>query len=215
MDSIYENIRKLAAERGMSLQDVEREANLGKNTIYYWKKNTPSPTSLHKIARCLNVPVTSLRTGEAPPDFQQPQDIPSSPAIGNMIQMPIIGSVRAGYGGLAVEDYFGEYKGVTAESLRGYPPNECRLLRVRGSSMYPTIVEGDTVLVHRQEDVESGEIAVILTEDEEATLKTVVKGKGYLELVPKNPEYQTKRFDNGSCKDIHIWGKVLTLFRDF
>ncbi len=143
------------------------------------------------------------------------QEVASSPAIGNMIQMPIIGSVRAGYGGLAVEDYYGEYKGVTAESLRGYPPNECRLLRVRGSSMYPTIVEGDTVLVHRQDDVESGEIAVILTEDEEATLKTVVKGKGYLELVPKNPEYQTKRFDNGSCKDIHIWGKVLTLFRDF
>lgn len=214
MGTIYENIRKIAAERGMSLQDVEREANLGKGSIYYWKNNTPSPTSLHKIARCLNVTVEAIRTGDMAL-VRSMQEVASSPAIGNMIQMPIIGSVRAGYGGLAVEDYYGEYKGVTAESLRGYPPNECRLLRVRGSSMYPTIVEGDTVLVHRQEDVESGEIAVILTEDEEATLKTVVKGKGYLELVPKNPEYQTKRFDNGSCKDIHIWGKVLTLFRDF
>lgn len=213
MSSIYENIKKIAAERGMTLQDVEREAGLGKNSIYVWKKYNPSPTSLHKVAKCLNVTVLDLRNGIVP--TQTVQEVPSSPAIGNMIQMPIIGSVRAGYGGLAVEDYYGEYKGVTAESLRGYPPNECRLLRVRGSSMYPTIVEGDTVLVHRQEDVESGEIAVILTEDEEATLKTVVKGKGYLELVPKNPEYQTKRFDNGNCKDIHIWGKVLTLFRDF
>lgn len=211
MESIYENIKRIAAERGKSLQDVEREAGLGKNSIYVWKKYNPSPLSLHKVARCLGVTVDQIRNGYVPP----PQEVPSTPAIGNMIQMPVIGSVRAGYGGLAVEDYYGEYKGVTAESLRGYPPNECRLLRVRGSSMYPTIVEGDTVLVHRQEDVESGEIAVILTEDEEATLKTVVKGKGYLELVPKNPEYKTKRFDNGSCKDIHIWGKVLTLFRDF
>lgn len=214
MNSVYENIRRIAANQGMSLQDVEREAGLGKNSIYGWKKTNPSPMSLHKIAKCLGVTVLDIREGNIP-SAKIPQDIPSSPAIGNMIQMPIIGSVRAGYGGLAVEDYFGEYKGVTAESLRGYPPNECRLLRVRGSSMYPTIVEGDTVLVHRQEDVESGEIAVILTEDEEATLKTVVKGKGYLELVPKNPEYQTKRFDNGSCKDVHIWGKVLTMFRDF
>ena len=208
--SIYENIRRIAAERGKSLQDVEREAGLGKNSIYVWKKSNPSPLSLHKVANCLGVTVSDLRNGNIP---IATQEIPSAPAIGNMIQMPVIGSVRAGYGGLAVEDYYGEYRGIPAESLRGYPPNECRLLRVRGSSMYPTIVEGDIVLVHRQEDIDSGEIAVILTEDGEATLKTVLKGRGHLELVPKNPEYQTKRYNNAD--EVHIWGKVLTLFRDF
>lgn len=208
-DYLYENIQRIARAQNLSLRDVESRAGLGRNTIYRWKQAQPSRSSAAKVAKVLGVPVENLYETTS-----QRRDVFSSP-VGNLIQMPIVGSVRAGYGGLAVEDYLYDYKGIPAESLRGYPPNECRLLRVRGSSMYPTIVEGDTVLVHRQEDVESGEIAVILTEDEEATLKTVVKGKGYLELVPKNPEYQTKRFDNGNCKDIHIWGKVLTLFRDF
>lgn len=211
MSNVYDNIRKIAAEQSFTLRDVERLAGLGTNSIYRWRENKPSKFGLQKVADVLGVPVSAL-TQEGQSAFQK--EIFSSP-VGNLVQMPIVGSVRAGYEGLAIEDYLYEYRGIPAESLRGYPPNECRLLRVRGSSMYPTIVEGDTVLVHRQEDVESGEIAVILTEDEEATLKTVVKGKGYLELVPKNPEYQTKRFDNGNCKDVHIWGKVLTMFRDF
>ena len=211
MATIYENIKAIAAERGMSLQDVEREAELGKNTIYYWKKNTPSPVSLHKIARCLNVSVAEIRNGLI--TSSQSDSVQSSPAIGNMIQMPVIGSVRAGYDSLAVEDYYGEYRGVSAESLRGYAPNECRLLRVKGSSMYPILIEGDIVLVHRQENIENGEIAVVLVEDGEATIKTVVKTSRYLELVPTNPEYQTKRYENED--DIRIWGKVLTLFRDF
>lgn len=214
MSTIYENIRVIAAERGMSLQDVEREAGLGKNSIYYWKNKDPSPLSLHKIARCLNVSVAALRTGDTS-EVQQTQQVQSAPAIGNMIQMPVIGSVRAGYNSLAVEDYYGDYRSVTTESLRGYAPNECRLLRVKGSSMYPILVEGDIVLVHRQEDIESGEIAVVIAEDGEATIKTVIKKRDIVELVPKNPEYTTKKYIGNECDNVHIWGKVLTLFRDF
>ena len=213
MGSVYENIRAIAAERGMSLQDVEREAGLGKNSIYYWKKNDPSPLSLHKIARCLNVSVQELREGIIVP--LQGKEIQSSPAIGNMVQMPVIGAVRAGYNSLAIEDYYGDYRSVTADSLKGYAPNECRLLRVKGNSMYPILVEGDIVLVHRQEDIESGEIAVVLDEDGEATIKTVIKKRGSIELVPKNPEYTTKKYIGNECENVHIWGKVLTLFRDF
>lgn len=197
----------------MTLRDIERQAGLGKNSVYRWATTEPSEYSLLKVASCLKVSVQELRNTDQKNNITKLEAF-SSP-VGNLVQMPIVGAVRAGYNGLAVEDYYGEYRGITADSLRGYAPNECRLLRVRGSSMYPTILEGDTVLVHRQEDVESGEIAVVFCEDGEATIKTVIKGKGYIELVPKNPEYQTKRYENGNCNEIHIWGKVITLFRDF
>lgn len=213
MNEIYENIRRIAAEQGKTLRDIERNASLGKNSIYRWATTEPSEFSLLKVASCLKVTVSELRGTERGSGLAKLEAF-SSP-VGNLVQMPIVGAVRAGYNGLAVEDYSGEYRGITADSLRGYAPNECRLLRVRGSSMYPTILEGDTVLVHRQEDVDSGEIAVVFCEDGEATIKTVVKGNGYIELVPKNPEYQTRRYVNGNCNEIHIWGKVLTLFRDF
>lgn len=204
MTSIVELIRDLASRRGMNLGDVERATKLGINTIYKWDKYNPRSDSLKKVADFFGVPMEYFFGDTVSLDAYQ---------IGHLVSMPLIGTVKAGYNGLPLEDYLGEYENVPESSLRGYDPSTCRCIRVRGSSMYPQIVDGDTVIVHLQNDVDSGEIAVVMIDGEDATIKQVVKESDRIRLVPRNPEYEAKVIF--PTDDFRIWGKVLTLVREF
>lgn len=56
-----ERIKKLAKERGLTLQQVAEKAGIGINSIYRWNKVTPSSNSLEKVAKVFNVTPDYLR----------------------------------------------------------------------------------------------------------------------------------------------------------
>lgn len=122
-------------------------------------------------------------------------------------QMPLIGQVTAGVPILAHEniertlpfpaDYFSDSDEVFA-------------LRVIGDSMIEAaILDGDIVIVRRQNTANNGDIVVALVEDE-ATVKTLVNRDGKIFLMPRNPAYSPIPFDRAECK---ILGKVCGIFR--
>lgn len=140
--------------------------------------------------------------------------IPMYEKIGDVVSFPIVASVCAGYNGLAVEEYAEETEEIPVSMFKGYSASEVRVFRVSGESMYPRFLDGDKVLVHIQEDVDDGEVAVVLYNGDEATLKKVNHIPGGVELIPYNPEYQTKRITGADAKQVRIFGKVLKLIRD-
>ncbi len=77
-------------------------------------------------------------------------------------------------------------------------------LKVTGDSMQPVLYDGDIVIVHQQNDVENGQVAVVLLGDE-ATIKKVVKHDDYIELIAYNSYYPPKRVDKG----FKIIGRVI------
>lgn len=105
-------------------------------------------------------------------------------------KIPILGTVKAGYDWLAEENI------VDYITLKENIPNvgEYYALRITGDSMLPLLAEGDLVIVHDQDDVESGQTAVILINGEEATVKKVVKTNEGIELHAMNPYYPVKKF---------------------
>lgn len=105
-------------------------------------------------------------------------------------KIPILGTVKAGYDWLAEENI------VDYITLKENIPNvnEYYALRITGDSMLPLLAEGDLVIVHDQDDVESGQTAVVLINGEEATVKKVVKTKEGIELHAMNPYYPVKKF---------------------
>lgn len=82
--------------------------------------------------------------------------------------------------------------------------------------MYPKLIEGDTILCKRCNSVDSGDLAVILYNGDEATVKKVnyVIGQNWLELIPINPEYTTKRIEGADLEQCRVLGKVVKLIRD-
>lgn len=73
--------------------------------------------------------------------------------------------------------------------------------------MQPILYDDDIVIVHSQNDVESGQIGIILIDGEEATVKKVIKHNDYIELISFNSYYPLKKLTKDS--DFKIIGRVI------
>ncbi len=86
-------------------------------------------------------------------------------------------------------------------------------LKVKGDSMIEAgINDGDTVIIKKTSNVESGQIAVVLVDDQEATLKRVRKKGNTIALEAANRNYGTKIY---AANRIKIQGKLISLYRNF
>lgn len=193
---------------------IEREIGLKRGSVANWRleRAKPSADALTKIADYFNVSVDYL-LGRAetplPPD--------AIPISGEFISLPVIGTITAGYDGIAQEEFTGEYLEIPREILARYSRDELYVLTVKGDSMYPELLDGDKVLVYRVDSVDSGTVAVVLYNGDAATVKRVEyeQGKDYVDLIPRNPEYKTKRIEGSDLEQCRILGKVIYLFRKF
>ncbi len=123
------------------------------------------------------------------------------------IKVPIIGEVHAGTPILAVENISGyEYVSRT-EVISSY---EYFYLKVKGNSMINArIYDGDLVFVRKQDDVESGDIAVVITNDENISIKRIIKKDNILILQAENSEYLPMIFTEKDRDNVRILGKVI------
>ena len=121
-----------------------------------------------------------------------------------MVDVPVIGKITAGQPILAVENITDTFP----IPLDFVGNSESFMLTVRGESMIEAgILDGDYILVKRQNVAENGEIVVALIEDE-ATVKTFYKEKNYIRLQPEN-----SAMDPIIVSTCQILGKVAGVFR--
>lgn len=123
-----------------------------------------------------------------------------------VVNVPIVGTVAAGQPILAIEN-IDNYFPIPAEYM---PNEETFMLKVKGESMINAgILDGDTILVKRQNYAKNGDMVVALVEDS-ATVKTFYKEDGHIRLQPEN-DYM----DPIMLPDVEIIGKVFGVFRFF
>ncbi len=116
---------------------------------------------------------------------------------------PLLGMVKAGYDYFATENIIG-YVAVD----KNVPDVEnCYALQIVGDSMQPVLYEDDIIVVHKQDDVENGQIAIVLIDNEEATVKKVIKHDDYIELIAFNSYYPPKKLTKED--NFKIIGKVI------
>jgi repressor LexA len=124
-------------------------------------------------------------------------------------RLPLLGEIAAG-GPLLAEQNVEEYVSVPEPLARG---GEEFLLRVKGDSMINAgILEGDLVVVRRQQDARNGDIVVALAgADEtadEATVKRFFRESGRIRLQPENDALEPIYTDY-----VEVLGKVTGVFR--
>jgi repressor LexA len=123
----------------------------------------------------------------------------------HLIPVPIIGRVTAGEPILAVENQEGTM--TLPKDFVGSGENF--LLRVRGDSMIGAgILDGDLVLVRRQDTADNGDIVVALVNGEEATVKRFFREKDYIRLQPEN-----EHLEPIITKELRVLGKVIGVLR--
>ena len=121
-----------------------------------------------------------------------------------LVDVPVIGRISAGAPILAVENVVDTFP-IPIDFVGN---SESFMLTVKGESMIDAgILNGDYILVKKQETAKNGEIVVALIDDE-ATVKTFYKEQGHIRLQPQNPT-----MDPIIVPDCKILGKVAGVFR--
>lgn len=154
-------------------------------------------------------------------DDNQPvalKESPSSPLLKHTkrqgVRIPVLGRVVAGIPLEAITDIL-DYEEIPPELAK---TGEFFALQVKGSSMEPRLYDGDVVIVRRQPNVESGEIAIVLINGDEATIKQVKKEKNGIMLIGHNTAiYEPHFYNNEDIENmpVEILGKVIELRRKF
>ena len=130
--------------------------------------------------------------------------------LGTFHRIPILGRVSAGLP-LYAEQHI---EGYTVTDLNGGA--EYFALIVRGDSMNAIgICDGYRVLVRRQDEVENGQVAVVMVGDEDATVKRVYATGTTVTLMPQstNPAHQPQIYDPGKTS-VRIIGRVVRVEHD-
>lgn len=202
--------KQLRKESGLTQQDIANVVFVDKTTVSKWElgANYPNQNVQTALADFFKVSVDYLlgRT-----DIRNANITPPSEAV---IDMPIIGSVRAGADGNIISEDTGETRIVPSAMLHGHP-EEYFVLRVRGDSMYPEIIDGDCVLVRKTSSVDSGTMAVVLYDGELATVKWVkyVNGEDWVDLIPNNPTHPPIHIAGADLQECRILGEVVDIMR--
>ena len=195
-------IKELRIKKGLNMREAAKAIGIPYTTYINYEKGDREPNSemLMRLSDFFGVSVDTL-IGRSNGEFDI-FSIPNIIPMPKMRQVPLIGTIACGKPLLAVEnteDFISVPEGIHADFA----------LRCKGDSMINArLFNGDIVYIHRQPEVENGEIAAVIIDDE-ATLKRVFKYPNRLELRPENPLFPVFNFEGEELRNIHILGKAV------
>lgn len=194
-----EQLRLLRNQKRISQAKLAEELGFSSSTIAMWEQGEREPKNyetLELIADYFNVSIEVLLTGKLSPT-----------------RIPVLGKVVAGIPIEAIEEII-DYEEIPQTMSK---TGSFFALQIKGNSMEPKFSEGDVVIVRKQEDVDNGDVAIVLVNGDEATVKKIKKFQGGINLIPTNPEYDVITYTNNEIESlpVRIIGKVVELRAKF
>lgn len=196
-----ENLKKQMRLNNKSQADLSKDLNLPFTTISNWYRGIryPRPDKMQLLADYFGIRMEEL----------------ISNSINNSgIKIPILGTVIAGIPVTAVEDIIG-YEEINEKMDRC---GDYFALEIKGDSMEPKMSKGDIVIVKQQNTVENGQIAIVLVNGDEATVKKVRFRDNGIELIAFNSYVYEPHFYSAKEIDelpVKIIGRVVELRAKF
>lgn len=202
-----QNIKYYMDKNNKTRNEICHDLGFAYSTFSDWVngKKYPRIDKIELMAKYFNVSKTDLVE-------RHQKGLGPQPARG--VRIPVLGRVVAGIPIEAITDII-DYEEIPAQMAKS---GTYFALQVKGRSMEPTLHEGDVVIVRQQPEVENGEIAIVLVNGNDATVKEVKEGPDGLTLIGHNvgvysPHFYTR--EQIQNLPIRIIGKVVELRRKF
>lgn len=211
--TLGEIIKKYRESHDMSMDDFSRASGISKAYISMLEKNkgrtgkviVPTIETIKKVAGAMYMSYDEVFG-------MLDNNLPVSTATDDIvtkksIMIPVLGKVAAGIPFEAIENVI-DYEEISESMARS---GEFFALRIKGDSMEPEIHNGDTVVVRKQADAESGDIIIVLVNGNDATCKRLIKYTDGIRLMPINPTYEPMYYTDTEIEDkpVKIVGKVI------
>lgn len=199
-------VKELRKQKHITQEELGKVLDIQKAAISKYENGRAEPSTevLKKMSAFFGVSIDYL-LGNSPVKVSNQT---SSDSQG--VRIPVLGRVVAGIPIEAVEEIL-DYEEITPELAAS---GEFFALKIRGHSMEPRMMEGDVVIVRRQDDVESGDVAIVLVNGNEATVKRVKKQEDGITLIATNTSvYEPHYYSNKEIEElpVRILGKVVEL----
>lgn len=203
IQNLIKNRRK---ELGLTLLDIANACGVSEATVSRWESGdivNMKRSRIAQLAKVLNVSPSLL--------IHDDYDVLINYNSTTKPQIPILGIVPCGEPIEAIEDII-EWIEVVPSQAKGHFG-----LIAKGDSMSPYILDGDILIVKYTPEVNSGKIAIVKVNGDEATCKRLVINDAGLTLVPNNPMYQTLTFGPAEIADkpVTVIGEVVEIRRRF
>lgn len=195
-----ENLKILRERKKITQQQLADKLEISRSTIGMYENGSREPDfeTLELIADFFNVNMDRLIGNLNPADKRM---------------IPVLGYVKAGLPIEAVENIL-DYEEISEDMAR---QGEYFALQIKGDSMEPRMREGDIVIVRKQNVADNGDIAVVLVNGNDATVKKFFKYDSGVNLISFNPNYEPFTFtpDQVDNLPVQVVGKVVELRAKF
>ncbi|WP_159293321.1 helix-turn-helix domain-containing protein [Pediococcus pentosaceus] len=190
------------------ISDLEKGVSRRGNII------KPSPDKLLSLANVYHVEYRKLMelAGYQTDETSKPSNI-TPMSSSDLIDVPVVGTIKAGPNGVAFEDYQGTEVVMTNGLDISY---EYFYLIVNGDSMIGDgIFDGDYALIKKTKEFNNGDICAIIVDGEEGTLKHITRSDDSIVLTASNTKYPPRIFVGDRMNEILISGKLVRTMRMF
>lgn len=212
--NLGEIIKNYRTEHDLSLRDFAKRCDLSYSYISMLEKGSDyrnnkslSPTldAVNKIASGLGISLEDLLKlmdnqqiilSEKAPNFENNSNRTTSSAI-----VFVYGTIPAGIPMECIEDII-DTEEISADMLRGN--KEFFGLKIKGDSMEPEYLDGDTIILEKVDDCESGDDCVVMVNGNDGTFKRVFKNENGIILQPLNNKYQPLIYTNEQIENLPV-----------
>lgn len=185
----------------LGLKNMQTYAN------WEYGKSEPSSEMIIRIADIYGITTDKLLDKMS----NQSNIIPTS--SNDFTSIPVVGTIKAGPNGLALQDYQGTEEVSKNDVDKSF---DYFWLVVSGDSMTGDgIFDGDYALIKQTPEFSNGDICAIIVDGEEGTLKHVTQSKDSIVLTASNPAYQPRIFVGSDMNRILVAGRLVETKRKY
>lgn len=198
--SFGNNLKKIRLDNDLTQEELAKKINTSRSNIanYENDKNMPSVDMLEKMSKALNCSVDFLLGKN---DKQELNKF-------KYYMCPVYGRISAGQPNW-VEECLEGFLPIDPTLMNIVNPKECFFLRVNGESMNKEIQNGAYALIRKTDSVDDGDIAVVLVNGYDATLKVFNRQGDFILLEPMSTDSSFKTQVYGKDIEIKIIGKYI------
>lgn len=219
--NLGEIIKEYRQEHNLSLQDFANKIGSSRSYIHMLEKNlnpstnkpiNPSIETLKSLAEAMEMDLEILLKKLDNNQLiylneeKYKKQFETSPSSAIVL---VYGTIPAGIPMECIEDVL-DTEEIPASMLKG--GKQYFGLKIKGNSMSPAYLDGDTIILEKVDDCESGQDCVVMINGNDGTFKRVIKNENSIILQPLNPEYQPLVFTNEQIVNLPI--KIIGVARE-
>ena len=204
-------LKKLRENRNLSLRQVDYRSSVSFSHLSMIENGTRRPTALtlKELANVYNVDYIDLYEKAGYLDLDKSEKLKNNEKNGSAIVF-VYGTIPAGIPMECIEDII-DTEEISADMLKG--GKQYFGLRVKGNSMEPEYLDGDTLILEKVDNCESGDDCVVMVNGNDGTFKRVFKNENGIILQPLNPSYSPIIYTNEQIETLPV--RIIGVVEEF